>query len=167
MDIIGKQTLEDILLDYEGTVIFVSHDRYFVNKIADRLLVFEKGSARYVDDTYAIYEEKRLAALAAEALEETEKRESAPTPKKEKFASPKKVLDKKKKRVERLELLMSECAEKIGELNGKIEDPEVYSDYQKLTEIQSEIDGIKETQTAYEDEWTTLMMEIEELEAEA
>ncbi len=167
MDIIGKQTLEDILLDYEGTVIFVSHDRYFVNKIADRLLVFEKGSARYIDDTYAVYEEKRLAALATEQAEELERpTEPVKAPKKVRHESPQKALDKRKKRVERLEGFMEECETQIAELNGKLEDPAVYSDYQKLTEIQTEIDGIKEKLGVYEEEWTTLMLQIEELEAE-
>ena len=168
MDIIGKQTLEDILLDYEGTVIFVSHDRYFVGKIADRLLVFEKGSARYVDDTYAIYEEKRQAALAAAEAEEAElPKESVRMPKKVRHESPQKMLDKRRKRVERLEGFMEECEAQIAELSARLEDPEVYSDYQRLGEIQSEIDGIKQKQETYEEEWTTLMLEIEELEAEA
>ena len=81
--------------------------------------------------------------------------------------SPKKELDKKTKRVERLESFMQECENQIADLNEQIASPEVYSDYQKLTEIQTEIDGIKEKQAAYEEEWTTLMLEIEELEAEA
>ena len=165
MDIIGKQTLEDILLDFEGTVIFVSHDRYFVNKIADRLLVFETGGVRYVDDTYAIYEQKRLAAIAAAEAAETEKIETAPREKKVRHMSPKKELDKKTKRVERLEGFMQECEAQIGELNARLEAPEVYSDYQKLAEIQTEIDGIRGKQAEYEEEWTTLMLEIEELEA--
>lgn len=166
MDIIGKQTLEEILLNYEGTLIFVSHDRYFVKKIADRLLVFEKGRADYIDYTYDEYEEKRMAALAAAEAEESEAPTEAPKVKKVRHMSPKKELDKKKKRVERLEGFLQECDEQIAALNAKIESPEVYSDYQKLTEIQSEIDAIREKQTAYEEEWTVLMLEIEELEAE-
>lgn len=49
MDIIGKETLENLLQNYDGTVIFVSHDRFFVNKIADCLLIFEKDRVTYFD----------------------------------------------------------------------------------------------------------------------
>lgn len=167
MDIIGKQTLEEILSEYEGTLIFVSHDRYFVKKLADRLLVFEQGRADYFNDTYDEYEEKRMAALAVVEAEEPLRREEEPKVKKVRHMSPKKELDKKKKRVERLEGFIQECEMQITALNAQTESPEVYSDYQKLAEIQTELDAIKEKQTVYEDEWTTLMFEIEELEAEA
>ena len=52
LDIIGKESLENILKEYEGTLIFVSHDRYFVNKIADSLLIFENGNVTYFDGNY-------------------------------------------------------------------------------------------------------------------
>ncbi len=165
MDIIGKQTLEEILSEYEGTVIFVSHDRYFVKKIADRLLVFEKGHADYIDYTYDEYEEKRMAAIALAEAEEAEKPE-APKAQKTRYISPQKALGKKKKRVERLESFMAECDEQVKVLNERLESPDVYSDYQKLTEIQAELDGIKEKQSVYEEEWTELMLEIEELEVQ-
>ncbi len=161
MDIIGKQTLEDILTEYEGTVIFVSHDRYFVRKIADRLLVFENGGVSYVDSDYDLYEQKRLAALTAHE-EQTPK--ETPREKKVRQMSPKKELDKKKKRIERLELLMQECQTEIDEFDGQIASPEVYSDYQKLTELQTQIDTVKQKLDEYEEEWTALMLELEEME---
>jgi ATP-binding cassette subfamily F protein 3 len=164
MDIIGKQTLEDILTEYEGTVIFVSHDRYFVKKIADRLLVFENGTVSYVDSDYDVYEQKRLAAMVTE--EEPTPKEQ-PKEKKVRYMSPKKEIDKKKKRIERLELLMQECQNEIAEVDRQIASPEVYSDYQKLTELQAESDAVRQKSDEYEEEWTTLMLELEELEAEA
>ena len=59
MDIVGKESLENILKEYEGTLIFVSHDRYFVNKIADSLLVFDKDGATFFDGNYEEYMEKK------------------------------------------------------------------------------------------------------------
>ena len=47
MDIVSKETIEKMLKDYKGTIIFVSHDRYFVRKISDSLLVLEDGEAKY------------------------------------------------------------------------------------------------------------------------
>lgn len=55
MDIIGKESLEEMLKEYTGTLIFVSHDRYFVNKIADSLLIFEKDKVIYFDGNYEEY----------------------------------------------------------------------------------------------------------------
>ncbi len=162
MDIIGKQTLEDILVNFEGSIVFVSHDRYFVNKIADRLLVFENGSAKYYNYTYLEYEEKRLKEQAekteVQAIQST-KVQSAP---KGKYVSPKRELDKKKKRIEKLEGLIDECANKLKELDMQITLPEVYSDYEKLTEIDAEKERIKSEQEAFEEEWATLVEETEE-----
>ena len=59
MDIIGKESLENILKEYKGTLIFVSHDRYFVNKIADSLLIFNSNGVTYFNGTYTEYEEKQ------------------------------------------------------------------------------------------------------------
>ncbi len=58
MDIVGKETLESMLKDYKGTLIFVSHDRYFVKKIATQLLVFEDGTTNLYQFGYEQYQEK-------------------------------------------------------------------------------------------------------------
>ena len=58
MDIVGKETLESMLKDYKGTLIFVSHDRYFVNKVATQLLVFEDGTTNLYQFGYEQYQEK-------------------------------------------------------------------------------------------------------------
>lgn len=58
MDIIGKETLESMLKDYKGTLIFVSHDRYFVKKVATQLLVFEDGTTNLYQFGYEQYQEK-------------------------------------------------------------------------------------------------------------
>ena len=161
MDIIGKQTLEDILLNYEGTVVFVSHDRYFVKKIADRLLVFDNNGAEYFDLTYDEYEEKRRERLAQFETVESIKTEEKPKNEKTRYVSPQKELEKKKKRLERLEMYMEQYEDEIKKLQEQIELPEVYTDYKKLTEIQSMIDEAKAKQAVYEEEWETIMLEIE------
>ena len=55
MDIVGKETLENLLKAYTGTLIVVSHDRYFINKIADSLLIFENDEVKFFDGTYQEY----------------------------------------------------------------------------------------------------------------
>ena len=56
MDIIGKESLELLLKEYNGTILFVSHDRFFVNKIADSLLIFNNESVQFFDGKYEEYE---------------------------------------------------------------------------------------------------------------
>lgn len=161
LDIIGKQSLEDILSKYEGTIIFVSHDRYFVKKIADNLLVFENGYVKYCDCSFDEYESKR-AKVSSPQLASA--KVTTPDKQKARSFSPKKEIDKKKRRIERLEMLIGECEEKIALLNEQIESDEVCSDYQKLTQLQEELDEIKRIQLSYEDEWTQLMQELEDIE---
>ena len=55
MDIVGKESLENILQGYKGSLIFVSHDRYFVNKVADSILAFEPEGVVYFNGNYEEY----------------------------------------------------------------------------------------------------------------
>jgi ATP-binding cassette subfamily F protein 3 len=163
MDIIGKETLEEILTGYEGTIVFVSHDRYFVNKIADRLLVFSDDGAEYMDCNYELYEEKRRERESLLDTEAEDKNKASTKIEKVRNFSPKKEIDKKKKRLDKLENLIAEGESLIEELTLKTESEEVCSDYQRLTEIQAEIDALKEKQSEYETEWALLFEELEAL----
>lgn len=76
MDIVGKETLESMLKDFSGTLIFVSHDRYFVRKVANRLLVFEDGTTHLYQFGYEEYQEK-LDREAAESGDDYRKNPAA------------------------------------------------------------------------------------------
>ena len=78
MDITSKETLESLLLGYTGTVIFVSHDRYFTNKLATKLLVFENSTATVFDGTYNEYIHPNTKIVQ----KQTEKIASKPKPEK-------------------------------------------------------------------------------------
>ena len=69
MDIIGKESLENMLTEYKGTLIFVSHDRFFVNKIANKILCFEKNVAKFYDCSYEEYLEKRQLEVQENVIE--------------------------------------------------------------------------------------------------
>lgn len=58
MDIVGKEALEEMLKSFDGTVLFVSHDRYFIKQVADALLIFQGGTTMYFPYGYEAYEEK-------------------------------------------------------------------------------------------------------------
>ena len=144
MDIIGREALEKMLERYEGTIIFVSHDRYFVNKIANNLIVFEDNDAKvYKDTTYAEYE--RTIQANKQELEETKVK----VPNENKVKEEPKVnlylqnkekarQEAKRKKLEKnIELLEKE----ISELNELMGSPDVCSDYVKIMEIQEIIDA--------------------------
>lgn len=165
MDIVGKETLENMLKEYAGTLIFVSHDRYFVNKIADRLLVFENGNADFYSLTFSEYEnylKEKNAETEQNGVSET-KTEEKPTVKKG-FTSPLKEKAKKEKRAAKLEKLIEENDRRAAELKEELTKPEIYSDYTKVSEIQKELDEIAATQNEYTEEWAAISDELEQFQ---
>lgn len=164
MDIVGKEALEDMLIKYEGTVLFVSHDRYFVKRIADALLIFEGGTTSYFPYGYEVYEEKygKEKTVAGEAALRIN---GSPAPElvKEKksddnknYYNPGKEESKRKKRIERLETLIDNNETEIARLNEELQNPEFASDYHKLAQIQDEIAKLEAQNEDYLDEWTQL-----------
>ena len=156
MDIVGKETLEQMLLDYEGTVLFVSHDRYFVKRIADELLAFEDGRIEYYSFGYEEYEEKNALrnekyleqmAFTREAAIKTEKTE------KPKNYNPGKEESKRRRKLEKLENEIALAEEKLDKLKAELSSPEYASDYNKLQEIQNCIDEEEEKLLLLMEEW--------------
>ena len=157
LDIVGKETLENMLVDYEGTIIFVSHDRYFVSKIADRLLVFDQDGVKYYPNTYQEYEELRKPEEVV-----VEDKPKVKTGGKH-YTSPSKERNTIEKRLERLETLISECDETLASLSEKINSVEICSDYVKVLEVQGEIDVVTQKQEDYMTEWADLGERLAEL----
>ena len=157
LDIVGKETLENMLVDYEGTIVFVSHDRYFVSKIADRLLVFENDDVKFYPNTYSEYEEIRKP----KEFEEQDKPKAKSSGKN--FTTPLKEKSKIERRLQKLEALIEECDNILTELNEKINSQEVFSDYVKVLEVQGEIDSTTQKQEDYMTEWAELSERLAEL----
>lgn len=153
MDIVGKETLENILAEFKGTVICVSHDRYFINKVADRLLVFNEDKCAFYPMGYTEYEERVLANTPAEvAPQKTEKKQNG----KKGFLTPLKELSIKTKRIAKLESLIEETEKEIALRKALLDTPEVYSDYVRITELQTEIEELDNKLTEYTIEWSDL-----------
>ena len=165
MDIVGKETLENMLAEFSGTVIFVSHDRYFVNKVADRILSFEKGGATFYPHGYKEFEILEKERQEKEALEDIElkKQSGGQTGVKKNFSTPLKDKSKKQRRVAKLEELLGEIEKKILDLNRELENPEVYSNYVKVTEIQNELEKLTSEQDQYTEEWLLLSEQLENM----
>ncbi len=131
MDILGKETLEEILSGYEGTLIFVSHDRYFIKKLATKLLVFEGGETKFYDCGYERYEE--LGAGIKESVQVEEKTEQK---QKKSYTTPLKERSKLEREQKKREQEIADAEEQIANLEAELIKEENMSDYQKLTELQ-------------------------------
>ena len=145
LDIFSKEKLESLLTEYNGTVLFVSHDRYFINKVADSLLVFENDEVVYFDGKYDEYVNKsKNVVITSEKAKDKKisKKESKP---KTTFAIMKKLerdIDKKEN--------------KRKELETKLFDKEIYTNITKVNEINDMIENLtKEIDNLYE-EWENI-----------
>ena len=175
MDIIGKETLESMLLDYNGTVIFVSHDRYFVKKVSDVILdmreegstLYNLGYENYVERTSglhnstgagnangnsnmsgAISTKGNSANLQDEVKKEVTSAEASYKAGKEQ--------SKNRKKIQKIEEEIAAIEEKNERLKLKLEDPAIASSYMKLSEVQAEIDANDEKLLELMDEWESL-----------
>lgn len=193
MDIIGKETLETMLKEFKGTLIFVSHDRYFVKQVATQLLVFENGTTNLYRFGYEEYQEK-LEKEAAEDFggykssmalggvisnkgvasgnaaginKNNESSEGAganrASGEKKPYYNPGKERSKLEKKVKRAEEELAAKEEKLEELKAELLRPEYQSSYSKLTEIQGQIDAMEEEIMADMEVWEELSSQLEEL----
>ena len=170
MDIIGKESLESILKEYKGTLIFVSHDRYFVNKIADSLLVFKPGNVTFFDGTYAEYEEKyKEYEDDVSYMQEGNNLSNQKPLKDEKYSHEKlenaksnnqyfinKEIKKAKAKIEKLEQEINKLEAEIANLKQEMSKEEYSTDYLKLKDLQEEIDKINATIEEKMTEWDEL-----------
>lgn len=152
MDIIGKETLEKLLMDFSGTVIVVSHDRYLINRVAKSLIVFENGGVRYFDGTFDEYEEREK-----ETAEEVAKKKPEKTKKTggERYVESKEEA-RRKHRVEFLEKKITALEEELSRAQAKLDDETVNTDYKKVMAVEEEIKTIEEKLDPLITEWTEL-----------
>lgn len=152
MDIIGKETLERLLSNYTGTVITVSHDRYFINRVCSRLIVFNDGKIELFDGKYSEYESRKTASESGD-----NQGKSVEVKKKEKPVSQNKEEARRAHRMSFLEEKMNVINEQISSLQDVMHNDEsVYTDYVKIAEIESQISALKENLAPIEEEWLEL-----------
>lgn len=152
MDIIGKETLEKLLMDFSGTAIVVSHDRYLINRVAKSLIVFENGGVRYFDGTFDEYEEreKETAEEVAKGKPEKTKKTGG-----ERYVESKEEA-RRKHRVEFLEKKITALEEELSRAQAKLDDETVNTDYKKVMAVEEEIKTIEEKLDPLITEWTEL-----------
>ncbi len=165
MDIVGKETLENMLKEFVGTVVFVSHDRYFVNKVADKLLVFDENGAKFHPYGFAEYElyEREKSQDTVEEQFTVQQQKPVNRVGKRDFSTPLKDKSKKERRVAKLEELIAGREREIESLSAELEKPEVYSDYVKINQTQEKIDLARGLLDQYTEEWAILSEELENM----
>ena len=162
LDIDSKEVLENALIDFDGTLLFVSHDRYFINRVATQVLeLSEEGSTLYLGD-YDYYLEKKaeLEALAAAQAE------AVPAASMEEVTSNdyhlqkqnQKELRKITRRIEQLEAEMEELDQKIQDITETMHST---NDAADLVQLQSELDQLTVQQEAVMEEWAELSEQVE------
>ncbi len=165
MDIVGKETLENLLKAYEGTVLFVSHDRYFVRRVADKLLELRAEGAAFYPFGYEQYAEERAkrredsgdqeAAFRILPVRGGESGDRASVPGGstsaasegrggKNYFNPGKEQAKRERRLAKLEERIAACEQRIAGLKEQWASPELAADYVRLNELQQEINGAEE-----------------------
>ena len=159
LDIGSCEALEDALMGYDGTLLVVSHDRYLINKLADKIYYLEPdGTTLYLGNYDAYLEARQKKETAKAAVQESVQKPNAYKLKKERAAE----IRKKKSALARCEREVEEAELEIEELNAKLLDPAVASDYEQTLEITNQIAACKERSDALMNEWTALNIWLEE-----
>ena len=159
LDIRSKEALEDAISNFEGTVFIISHDRYLINKMADKILAFENGTVNSYNMNYDDYMNKIAAnAVVVTPKEEKIKKEPNDYQKQKQLQSNRRKLEGKIKRTEEaIEL----CEAEIEKLNEEINN--AGSDYEKITDLSALLSQKESEQECLMAEWEELSMELEEL----
>lgn len=188
MDIVGKQALEQMLADFPGTVLFVSHDRYFIKQVATHILDFTKDEVKQYNctyDEYLIEKEKIAAGLIGNNGVSGNKSNSAsnggnnsaatsnsdsvngPTLSdvfdKKTYYNPGKIKSRLVKQMEKYEKQIEESEEKIANLKMELMNPEYAINYPKLMELQNELDAEEHNQETLLERMLETEMELNEL----
>lgn len=164
LDLDSKEILENALVDFPGTILFVSHDRYFINRIATK--VFElstNGVTEYLGD-YDYYIEKKEEMMEIQKLSEESEHNQTQEPashldaktRYEQEKELKKLERQKKRRVEEIETLIESLEMEIAEKEQQFLHPEIYSDHTKVAELNKEIEKAKAKIETLLEEWSEL-----------
>ncbi len=160
LDIYSREVLENALIDFPGTILFVSHDRYFVNKIATRVIELSESQVTnyYGNYDYYVYKKEQLknntgTTPTRKEIKPKEQRD------KQNYLAAKEAKRKERsklRRLQQLENLIEQCEQRISELETHLTRPDVYQDHVKCLELTDELEQLKSKQEQYMEEWINL-----------
>lgn len=177
MDLVGKEALENMLKNYTGTILFVSHDRYFIKEIATGMLDFKQDKTVFYDCGYEEYLERlqkeelkqQQLNLAKEEAERNEKKsDKTPTLKdvfdKKTYYNPGKILSRLKQQMAKYEKQLEESEQRLADLQMQIMDPALASDYTKLMELEEQKQKEEQNQESLLERMLETETELEEMQ---
>ena len=148
LDLISKERIEKLLKEYKGTIIMVSHDRYLINNICNKLLVLEKCSSTLYNYGYKEYLEQKKKEDTSESGKEVKKKV-------------KKVIDfNLNKKIKSLEREIEKLESKVQQLKNELLNEDVYMDINKSTLIKKEIEELEALADSKTKEWDKLTSDI-------
>lgn len=177
MDLVGKEALENMLKNYTGTILFVSHDRYFIKEIATGMLDFKQDKTVFYDCGYEEYLERlqkeelkqqQLNQAKEEAERNEKKSDKAPTLKdvfdKKTYYNPGKILSRLKQQMAKYEKQLEESEQRLADLQMQIMDPALASDYTKLMELEEQKQKEEQNQESLLERMLETETELEEMQ---
>ena len=160
LDIDSKEVLENALIDFDGTLLFVSHDRYFINRVATHVLeLSEKGSTLYLGD-YDYYVEKKAAvemSQTEEASTSNQAKEASPV---NDYHAQKESQKELRKLMRQIESLEAEIEELETQAQAISEQMHTTNDADELMQLQAELDEISQRQEEAMLEWEELSEQV-------
>ena len=159
LDIISREILESNLVSYEGTLLFISHDRYFINQVATRIIELTPEEIIPYLGNYDFYLEHRRV------IEQQKQEEQPASVNKESYNQQKMAsseLRKKKARKNKLEKEIENAEEQIEIIKEKMLLPEYYSSAQKYSELEKQVEAFEESIMEMMEEWDVLSEELSE-----
>ena len=155
LDIASRELLEEALDHFEGTILCVSHDRYFVNKLATKILYFNGPSIALLDGNYDDYAAFLANRQTGGPVQKAEKK-----PNEYKLRKEAESLERKRRtRMKRIEEELSAAESKRDELNAVLSEPATAADYEKVLSLTAELEALNGRIEALESEW----LELEEI----
>ncbi len=177
MDLIGKEALENMLKNYTGTILFVSHDRYFIKEIATGMLDFKQDKTVFYDCGYEEYLERlqkeelkqqQLNQAKEEAERNEKKSDKTPTLNdvfdKKTYYNPGKILSRLKQQMAKYEKQLEESEQRLADLQMQIMDPALASDYTKLMELEEQKQKEEQNQESLLERMLETETELEEMQ---
>ena len=153
LDINSREVLEEALLNYDGTLLVVSHDRYFINKLSNKIIHLTHDGAVSIDgnyDTYLEFKENNQKPVEKEKKETTKVNTY-------KLQKEQQALERKRNsRISKIEKEIEEKENEISEIQNLLELPETSADYEKLLELTAKFDSLKNELDELYSEWEKL-----------
>lgn len=160
LDIDSKEILEDAILDYEGTILIISHDRYFLNKIAVKILEMkDDGMSEYLGN-YDYYVEKQKEMMAKDEESQTISKTQLNKEKKKQNLK-RNEIKKIKNDIKKIEQRMDEVEERLGELNELTLSADFYQDQDLVKDIFAQIKSLEEEKENLDETWFELNLSLE------